>query len=60
MLKKQLKFLLRPRTVHFGPKNGILSRDPVPLWTEIAKGSNSYMTNGLIIYGKIFAHFLIY
>ncbi len=32
------------------------------IYKEIQSGSvaNSYMTNGLLIYGEIFAHFLIY
>ncbi len=32
------------------------------IYKEIQNGAfaKSYMTNGLLIYGKIFAHFLIY
>jgi hypothetical protein len=33
-----------------------------PIYKEIQSGAvaKSYMTNGLLIYGEIFAHFLIY
>ncbi len=33
-----------------------------PIYKEIQEGAvaKSYMTNGLLIYGEIFAHFLIY
>jgi hypothetical protein len=33
-----------------------------PIYEEILNGAvgKSYMTNGLLIYGEIFAHFLIY
>jgi hypothetical protein len=33
-----------------------------PIYQEIQSGAvaKSYMTNGLLIYGEIFSHFLIY
>jgi hypothetical protein len=30
------------------------------IYKEIGAVAKSYMTNGLLIYGEIFAHFLIY
>ncbi len=53
-----LNILLTFFTVHTDKKENQISF----LYKEIQNGAvaKSYMTNGLLIYGEIFAHFLIY
>jgi hypothetical protein len=54
---------------YYYPKDGVLRKHTDKkenkiflIYKEIQNGTvaNSYMTNGLLVYGEIFAHFLIY